>query len=1293
MIGRGDFTRIDHAPCYGICLAGACLWGVLLTFAQPAPPLPIALVVTNSLVHFWPNLWDAHDQVTGQDGYVMGILPNVPSDKPDTTPFNDASGWVQLPARVPADSAFTVTVWFQAGRPTRSQGVALGLHFGDQRWWLRDQSNESPNRYGVEVRGIHPDNSPQLLIPPETWLHLAITRSDTGRLTLWMDSVPEVAGTQPFHPDNDLSWITAGNDTKGDVQWSGLLRDLAVFQRVLTQDELRALHAPGPPAVRPCDSHARRTARSRPEDFTWSTNVVRRSINELTHRRYTAEDGMPANNVQCLLQTRDGYLWLGSDTGIARFDGRSFRTFTADNSPALRDIGSDILSLAEDDDGTLWAGVYGGLLRIRGTEVVGFPNGLPERFLLLTAPADHGALWIAGFRLDRHDRGPCRVRRFHPDTGQSTAEVVVPGHVRRLVPTSDGLWLTTEDPELLLYWDMVSPAPVVVAKLSGPPFNLRIRDDANLPAPVRVRGWQDPLEPSRRWLEFAIGHDGLAFHWLAPKRRATASASRWIAAHNPQPWLGGQAGLARIQSDQLEQITFGEIPSSLQVAALGVNREGGVWLGTDVDGLHLVQERLVRVWTTRDGLSGNDIRSVIATREGSLLVGGPSGLDEFKDGPWIRLGVDGPVPLSSVVSLAQDPFGTVWIGLDHYGNDAMRLLRHNTALTPPLSGISWMHPRSTAMTPHGRLWIACNLGLTWIEPNEPMSSPATGFGSRFGSLRHGRIRVGDPLPDVPFLKLLPDHGDSLWVGTAGNGLLRVTSDRVETLTIQHGLPSDNCVPAHVDDTGALWLVARDAVVRRANGRTQTIRPEDGIPNDYFLDLIEDDSGHFWLPGSRGIHRLIRRELESFFAGQISQVQSLTLGVRDGLLTPGCTSLHYPITAKTPDGRIWVATRNGVASLDPDRMRLDSQPLTASIEQIICGRHRVVNSADATSTLLTRLAPGSGQRVEFHYSAISLVAADRVRFRYRLDGYDSAWSPETDQRQAVYTNLRPGKYQFHVKAANEHGIWNDQTASFKFVITPHLWEARSLRATLVIIVLAIAALLHRHRLSVLQHLEELKHLKALTTEKERIASDVHDDLGAALTQIAILSEVAKNQPAPQPQAQSMLDQISQSARDATARMSDLVWATNPRNDTLDNLTAYLREQAARQLEHAPIQTTLRFPERLPECRVSALFRRNVLLAVKETINNALKHGAPASLLIELTILSGQLCLRVEDDGRGFDPATRTLRGNGLLNLRRRIEELGGSIHIASAAGAGTRVHFQIPLPILAPPFTQVRSSAS
>jgi len=310
--------------------------------------------------------------------------------------------------------------------------------------------------------------------------------------------------------------------------------------------------------------------------------------------------------------------------------------------------------------------------------------------------------------------------------------------------------------------------------------------------------------------------------------------------------------------------------------------------------------------------------------------------------------------------------------------------------------------------------------------------------------------------------------------------------------------------------------------------------------------------------------------------------------------------------------------------------------------------------------------------------VSLAAADRVRFRYRLDGYDRDWSAETNLRLAFYTHLRPGHYQFRVKAANSHGIWNDQEARLPFVIAPYLWERPVSWVALALLIAIVAGALHRHRLGVLRRLEELKHGEALASERERIAADMHDQLGSALTQITMYGEAAKGQLEDKPRSVHSLDRITQIAREVAADISDLVWAIQPRHDLLEDLAAYAREHAAQQLDGAGIQARLSFPTALPKFHVSATLRRNLLLVVKEALHNIVKHSGATEAALQLDVAAAWLVLRIQDNGRGFEEVTPVTRGNGLRNMRRRVQELDGQFDLQTTPGQGTRIEVRVPL---------------
>jgi hypothetical protein len=305
---------------------------------------------------------------------------------------------------------------------------------------------------------------------------------------------------------------------------------------------------------------------------------------------------------------------------------------------------------------------------------------------------------------------------------------------------------------------------------------------------------------------------------------------------------------------------------------------------------------------------------------------------------------------------------------------------------------------------------------------------------------------------------LPDAGGdgSIWLGSTANGLFHVAQGRVEAFGRKDGLPADGCAPVHADDTGALWIVAEGSLVRRAAGRFQCIDARDGLPGDTLLDLIPDDLGNFWIGGKRGVHCVARHELDEFFAGRLARVRSLTLGVRDGLRTPECSSLHYPTMARTPDGQIWVATRDGLASFDPRRVRDEVTPLIAVIERVVADR-RTVPLPSSPAVGHCRVRPGSDGQVVLHFAARTLLDTDRIRFRHRLVGQDSDWI-EDAAPLAYYANLRPGAYTFQLQAADSHGFWSEQPVSLAIRVLPYAWRTRTFQVEVAVLAVLFGGIL-------------------------------------------------------------------------------------------------------------------------------------------------------------------------------------------------------------------------------------------
>jgi signal transduction histidine kinase len=390
--------------------------------------------------------------------------------------------------------------------------------------------------------------------------------------------------------------------------------------------------------------------------------------------------------------------------------------------------------------------------------------------------------------------------------------------------------------------------------------------------------------------------------------------------------------------------------------------------------------------------------------------------------------------------------------------------------------------------------------------------------------------------------------------------------------------------------------------------------------------------------------------------------------------------------KTADGRLWFPTAKGLVAVDPTDVKINRLPPPVRIEEMRVDDNEF---ADGYVAGPVKVSPGR-HRIEFEYTGLSYVAPEKVRFRCRLNGFDSKWDDVGTKRVATYNYIPPGRYTFQVVACNNDGVWNETGASLKFEVLPFFWQTTWFHALGgVITVLAAGGVVwFETRRRMRRRLERAERQRDIERERTRIARDIHDDLGAQLTRITMLSESASEPEIEPHRAADGIRRIYDTARELTRSMDEIVWAVNPRHDTLESLATYLEKFAQDWLAGAGIRCRLDLPLQFPEWHLTSEMRHNVFLAFKEALHNVVKHSGASEVLIRLAVKEKSFELAVEDNGRGFAPdekrrsapATlgRVASGNGVENMRRRLEAIGGSFALRSAPGNGTRVLFLVHL---------------
>lgn len=508
---------------------------------------------------------------------------------------------------------------------------------------------------------------------------------------------------------------------------------------------------------------------------------------------------------------------------------------------------------------------------------------------------------------------------------------------------------------------------------------------------------------------------------------------------------------------------------------------------------------------------------------------------------------------------------------------------------------------------------------------------------------------------------------------------------------------------HEDADGVLWIGTESGLNRFENNRFTVFTKREGLLADLVNEILEDDLGHLWVSHDHGIYRVRKKELNEVAAGRARIVQTVSYDEADGLPsneTNGQKS--YPAGCKTRDGRLWFPTTKGVALINPRLCDRDAIAPETAIEQVRTDGEVVFDSAGVAATppsaaglgtildhratkashslhgdgasLPLRLPPGTGRVLEFRFTAPVFVAPEKATFRYRLRGAGDAWIDAGMRREAYFTRLRPGDYSFEVLAANHRGVGSEQPARFAFLIQPFFHETWWFYAGCGLIGSGLIAGVVLWRIRELRRFHRLEQQSAIAAERERLAKDLHDGLGADLTRLILLANLVSEESG----SGENVKKLSRSSREASRALKEMIWIANPTDGTVDGLVSQICQTAEDFLGDARILCRLDIAPDLPEWPLTLEQRRNLLLVAREAMNNIVKHAAAVEVCVRARGENGVLHLAIEDNGHGFDPALARPDGLGLASMRRRIEKLAGLFELESRAGAGTKIRIQLKL---------------
>jgi ligand-binding sensor domain-containing protein/two-component sensor histidine kinase len=943
------------------------------------------------------------------------------------------------------------------------------------------------------------------------------------------------------------------------------------------------------------------------------------SIKEYVHINYKSKQGLPQDSVLSIAQTKNGYLWLGDYQGVSRFDGVRFAPLEVPENTDF--YMRTIHALFSDSRDDLWIATMEGLFRYDKRKLIRYTknDGLNDTWVYSVAEDPSGNIWLGTHEGIAKWNGKA-FTKYTPDQLYGIKYV----HYISIDPDST-IWAGTQDGVLIFNngnWKLLTEREGLA--------------DNAVWAIVRDTD-------GSHW----IGTEGGLAHYKNGKFRTYTTADglpsniinclTWDRDHNL--WIGTEGGLARIQQNKIESYTSKEGLPRDAIWALYEDPEGSLWIGMNNGGLSRFSEGKVQVMGKAEGLTNDIVTSVYEDPDGIFWIGTDEGLNRIEKNQITQLTASDGLLSNYITSLLKDSQNNFWIGTMSGLN---RISKNTVSTYTKKEGLLDHVIMSLKEDSQGRIWIATNNGLNSYFNGELIT---------FNELRRGTVQDFWESPK-----------SGMWIATRG-GLFQFKGNNWKRYTRKEGLPTEALSTVYEDHDGTLWIgTMSSGLARFKNGKFDVFRSEDGLGVNSISALLEDAHGYLWITSHKGIMRIPKQQFNDYADKKLLKLEPQTFTTSDGLRNAECFDGMQPTIWKSKDGKIWVATLEGAAVIDPARIKKNPVPPPVLIEKMfVSGRPIDLHRARS-------LPPGS-RNFDFEFAAFSFLAPEKVRFQYQLSGFDHKWIDAGTRRIAQFTNIPPGRYTFHVRACNNDGVWNQAGASFSFQLQPYFYQTWWFY---VLTIFAIAFLIWRiHKFQVRRVLE-------LERIRTRIASDLHDDIGAGLSQIAVISEAVRDQlQNSNMETTSRLHKVSETARDLMESMSDIVWAVNPSRDRVEDLVTRLRRFSTDIMSAANIDFEMNAPQPDSGRKLTPDLKRHIHLIVKECVNNIVKHSQATSATVEMKTDNGWFYCTIHDNGRGI-PAGEAFEGNGLKTMKERARLLNGDLEIQSEGGKGTTVHLKAPL---------------
>lgn len=966
--------------------------------------------------------------------------------------------------------------------------------------------------------------------------------------------------------------------------------------------------------------------------------VSAQSDERYTARSWNVEHDLPQSSVRCITQSHDGYLWIGTWNGLARFDGIRMKVFNGLNTPNLN---PSIVDIFEDSKHRLWIGTDGGgLMQYRNGAFVRmdtiFGGGVITYSSIAEDPS--GRIWFA------YDRG---ISVYRDDTFL---------HFN----SSHGL------PDASATYVFRAPDGSMYIQYVGRIYHVRLSGDSlvHIDPPFHTGGYRIALDSSGTiWY-------GIKGRGLVRRTGSKESLDTRLASHHPKEifvtpdqtvWIMTPRGAFILKDGNLEHRQYiGGVDIS-NISSVFQDREGILWLAAEGGGLTRLLPKQVQTITTKEGLETSSIMCGFEDRSGTMWIGTWLGglaqsngrsHDAFTLIPQLSNGL-------TIMAVCQSFDGTMWVGTWAHGVHTIRQGRVERFLTKGLHESTTV--RSIVSDTGQGVWIAAIYSSVWHVGPEGVQVWDTTNG----------------LSSSMINSMLRTRNGDVWIGTDGGGVATISQGRVSTLDSRSGLLSDFMHVNIEDSEGSIWLSSKLGLQRWKDGRLSTITAQQGFDDDP-AQFLQDDDGHYWVGGTHGIHRISFQEMNGVANGTLSHLSYLSIGKADGMPIQEVAGGSNQHAWKTRSGALWFGTTQGAVWIDPRKVSSNPVRPGVLIEEVLV-EHRPVSLSEEIALLPQET------KIEFRYTGINFSSPENIRFRYVLEGFDGAWRDVGKERYAQYTNLAPGTYTFRVTAANNAGIWNEDGVSVVVHVLPPFWATWWFRGLAVFLFLSVGPFIYWVRVTGLKR-QQARHqefsrklIEQQEAERKRIAGELHDGLGQQLLVIKNRLLMSMQETPPVDGKEQSLAQISEVVGSAIEEVRSISHNLRPHQLDQLGLTKTLRAVVRQLRESTQLIVTAHLDDIdgvLGGDEEISLFR-----IVQEALSNVSKHSGASEVTVTTRRETGKILVEVTDNGRGFDlnhgsNQERFGTSFGLSGMAERARMFGWEFTMDSAKGQGTTIRVRV-----------------